>query len=57
MQRPTSAVRASGATHSEGERAAARPNTSLYCKRAYRLMSPPMELPPMKVCARSGWVR
>ena len=32
-------------------------SASLYCKRAYRLMRPPMELPPMKVCARSGAVR
>jgi hypothetical protein len=36
----------------EGESAAARENTQLYAITAYRLMSPPMELPAMKVLAR-----
>ena len=39
------------------ERAAAREKTLLYSSRAYRLISPPMELPAMKVWERPGRVR
>ena len=55
--RPTRSASLSGATQMEGDRAAARLKVSLYCSRAYRLIRPPMLLPPMKVCSRSGRVR
>ena len=55
--RPTRPASLSGATQMEGDRAAARLKVSLYCSRAYRLIRPPMLLPPMKVCSRSGRVR
>ena len=40
----------------DGESAAQREKTALYAHRAYRLISPPIELPAMKVFARSGSV-
>ena len=39
-----------------GDSAAAREKVWLYAVTAYRLINPPMELPAMKVCSRSGRV-
>ena len=45
-----------GATHRDGDSAAPREKQRLYSITAYRAISPPMELPAMKVSFRPGRV-